>query len=114
MFLLYAEVPGTLSMTVDDDVVSCGDDVIVNKESSKINCTIAEAYPEPALNLLSDGHNMMRADGPMLNNSKCLYNLTTHSETHLTTRNKQNITCTSRNQTCSITLEKGKITLKSH
>ena len=96
-------------MTVDDDVVSCDDDVIVKNGSPTISCTITEAYPEPTLTLLHDGQNMTQSDGPMFNNSIYLYNLTTTSETNITNGHKNIITCMSRSQICSITLNRGKV-----
>ena len=99
-------------MTVDDDVVSCGDDVIVKNGSPTITCTITEAYPEPGrVALLLDGHNMIQSDGPMLNNGNYLYTSTTYSEIYITYEHKPNITCISGSQTCSITLQRGKVTL---
>ena len=109
-FLLFSEVPGTLSMIVNDDVVSCGDDILVKNALTTIGCTITEAYPQPTLTLLKEGQNMTQSDGPMLNNDYCLYDLTTHSETHVINGNKHLITCRSGRENCSITLERGKIT----
>ena len=99
-------------MTVDDDVVSCGDDVIVKNGSPTITCTLTGAYPEPGrFTLLHNGQGMIQTDGPMLNNGKCLYYLTTTSVTHITNGHKHNITCISGNETCSIILERGKVIL---
>ena len=106
--MLFTGVAGTLSMTVDDDVVSCDDDVIVKNGSPSIVCTIKEAYPEPTLTLLH-GQGMIQSDGPMFNNSIYLYDLTTTSETNITNGHKHIITCMSRSQICSITLNRGKV-----
>ena len=97
-------------MTIDDEFVSCGDDVLVKNASPTIGCTITEVYLEPTLTLLEEGHNMIQSDGPMLNNGNCLYYMTTHSETHVTNGNKHIITCMSGSQLCSVTLERGKVT----
>ena len=112
IYILFTDIPGTLSMTIDDDVVSCGDDVFVKNTLPIISCTISEAYPEPTLTLLKEGQNMTQSTGPMLNNRNCQYMfyLTIHSETHVTNGNKQLITCMSEQESCSITLEKGKVT----
>ena len=109
--IMLTDIPGTLSMIIDDDVVSCGDDVFVKNTLPTISCTISEAYPEPTLTLLKEGQNMTQSDGPMLKNENCqyMYYLTTHSETHVTNGNKQLITCMSEQGSCSITLEKGKV-----
>ena len=99
-------------MTINGQVVPCGDEVLVQNELTAIGCTITEAYPEPGrLTLLHNGYNISLFNERLLNNGKCLYTLTTTSEAHITDGHNHNITCIRGSQMCSIALERGKVTL---
>ena len=114
LLLMFTDVPGTLTMTVDDDVVPCGSNVIANNSSPTIGCTISDASDPTYVKIRNEGRHVSHSSREILNNDTCLYNITTHGETDITDGNKHNITCSdfwNRAEVCSITLEKGKVSV---